>query len=328
MRRPDRTTRPRTVAPWALALLAAGCIQQDPQSAPPPTAPESRIELRLIGGLPLVEGRLPGDVTAWFLIDTGAGDFTLLDQNLSSSLGLKHEIVRDPLMPSIHYSAKVPFLEVDSMGRRDFTAYVAEGLSERAELADLGVTVRGVLGTGWFRDHCLWFDWGRGEFTAEHARLPLARHIALPLRFGISGELHVTVVVNGVACDALVDTGSPETLLSRETAERLKVRFDAAKLGLHRETAVGVGAVRDGVAERVEFGTAELRDVLLLVVERRIPGADLVLGTDLLSHWGVILDLAPKPYLVLDPFHGKAGPERRAPIPAPEGAPGNSGGAP
>ncbi len=309
------------VAAIVLLLAAVSCRLLEP---PPPSEPlpEQRVELRIAAGLPLVEGRLPGDVRAWFLIDTGAGDFTLFDQQLSSALGLKHELIRDPLMPSIHFSTRVPFLEVDGMGRRDFTAYVAEGLSERPELSGLGVVVHGVLGTGWFRGKCLWFDWNKREFTAERARVRLARHIALPLRFGVGGDLHLTVRLNGIACEALLDTGSAETLVTRELADRLAIRYDAAKLALHRPTAVGDGAVRDGVLDRFALGTAELNDLPVMVVERRIPNADLVVGTDVLSHYGVILDLGDPAYLVLDPLEGAAEPQARAPLPsAPGGAP-------
>jgi predicted aspartyl protease len=274
----------------------------------------------------VAEARLPGDVRAWFLIDTGAGKFTLFDASLSSALALRHELVRDPLMPSISYSASAPFLEIDSMGRRNLTVHVAEGLADRAELADLDVPVQGVLGTHFFRGHCLWIDWGKREFTAMWPRVRHARHVALPLRYGVGGELHATIRINGIACDALIDTGSAETLLSTESAERLSIRFDSGKLGLHLETAIGVGAVRDGVLQRLALGTEELTECPVLVVERRIPNADLILGTDVLSHWGTILDFGERPYLVLDPLAGKADPSARERLPIPEPATPPAGG--
>ena len=323
-RTPDAARASLAVA-LAATLVAAGLTScaLPPSSPPPPSGqaePPVLAPLHLEGGLPVVAARLPGDVRAWFLIDTGAGKFTLLDTSLSAALALKHELVRDPLMPSISYSARLPFLDVDSMGRRDLTAYVADGLAERRELAGLGVAVQGVLGTHYFRGHCLWIDWGRREFSAMWPRVRHSRHVALPLRFGVGGELHATVRINGIACDALIDTGSAETLLATETAERLQIRFDAAKLGLHRETAIGLGAVRDGALQRLALGTEELADVPVLVVERRIPNADLILGTDVLSHWGTILELGERPYLVLDPLQGQADPAARAHLPPPEAA--------
>jgi hypothetical protein len=46
-----------------------------------------------------------------------------------------------------------------------------------------------------------------------------------------------------------------------------------------------------------------------------MPHANLLIGTDVLSRYGVILDLSDAPYLVLDPVEGAARPEG-APQPA------------
>jgi predicted aspartyl protease len=320
---------------WRAALLAmaslvgaVACKSGDSGEQPPAeSSGPSRVPMRIAAGLPLVEGRLPGDARAWFLIDTGAGDFTLLDQELTAALGLKHELIHDPLLPSIHFTAQVPFLEVGGMGRRNFRAYVAEDLSLRPELSGLGVKVHGVLGAGWFRGRCLWFDWGKDEFSTDHPRVRHSRHVALPLARGVSGELRTTIKLNGVACEALIDTGSAETLVSKEVADRLPIHYDAEKIGLHRETSIGAGAVRDAIVERVDLGAESLTSVPVLVIDRRLPNADLIVGTELLSHWGVILDLSDRPYLVLDPLEGKAGPEAREPMPLPgAGEPGDATG--
>jgi clan AA aspartic protease (TIGR02281 family) len=186
--------------------------------------------------------------------------------------------------------------------------------------------VHGVLGVGWFRGRCLWFDWGKSEFSTDHPRVRHSRHVALPLGRGVSGELRTTIKLNGVACEALIDTGSADTLVSKEVADRLGIRYDAEKLGLHRETSIGPGAVRDGIVDRVDLGAESLPNVPVLVIDRRLPNADLIVGTELLSHWGVILDLSERPYLVLDPLEGKAGPEAREPVPLPgAGEPGEGG---
>jgi len=76
---------------------------------------------------------------------------------------------------------------------------------------------------------------------------------------------------------------------------------------VHRETSIGPAAVRDGTLERLSLASEEITKLPILVVERRLPNADLVLGTDVLSRYGVILDLAEHPYLVLDPEEGGAG---------------------
>lgn len=300
-------------APLAAVLLTAACSADLLRPQPPPTPPEVRTPMTVAAGLPLVEGRLPDDRRAWFLVDTGAGDFTLLDERLSQSLGLKHDLVRDPLMPSIHFSAALPFLEVDGMGRRDLTVYVTDALAERAEVAATGQQVEGVLGAGFFRGHCLWFDWKKGEFTATRPRVRLARHVPIPLRRGAGGELRATVRVNGVDAEMLLDTGSPRTLVTRELADRLHVPYVVEPEPAVVPTSIGPAAVHAGTLPRLSLGSEELLDVPVAVVERRLPHAELVLGTDVLSRYGVILDLAERAYLVLDPGSGgaaPAGPER------------------
>ena len=306
----DSTT---TCATSALAILAAistlgstGCAS-DRGRSPESIEPEVRTEMRLERGLPLVEARLPGEGElgrAWFLIDTGAGNFTLLDEGLTGSLRLKHDLVRDPLMPSIHFSAVVPFVEVDGMGRKDLLVYVTDGLADRTELADLGVRVQGVLGAGYFRGRCLAFDWANKEFTATRPRKPLARHVTIPLRFGQAGDLHATVRVNGHDAEVVIDTGSGQTLVAQEVADRLGIAYDRGKVAPHRETSIGAAAVREGTIERLSLGTQDLTKVPVLVLERRLPNADIVLGTDVLSRFGVILDLADHAWLVLDPLEG------------------------
>ncbi len=308
-----RRSRPSSSAPARLALAlvlaagaAAGCMPELLRPEAPASAPEVRVALRVSQGLPLVEGRLPGDRRAWFLIDTGAGDYTLLDEGLTTALRLKHDLVRDPLLPSIQFCAQLPFLEVDGMGRRDLTVHVVEALADRAELSELGVRVEGVLGTGYFRGECLWLDWGRGEFTAKRPRVGLARHVPIPLRIGLGGDLRATLRVNGRDAETLVDTGSGRTLVAKEFADEALLAYDQDKVALHQETSIGAAAVREGTIGRLSLGSEEVADVAVLVVERRLPNAVLVLGTDVLSRYGVILDLGPRPYLVLDPLEGKA----------------------
>ena len=68
---------------------------------------------------------------------------------------------------------------------------------------------------------------------------------------------------------------------------------------LHREVrdltlVLGDGERLEGLTVRVAAGA--------------IPQAHLLLGTDVLSRFGVILDLAPRPFLVLIPEEGPPAP--------------------
>ena len=64
---------------------------------------------------------------------------------------------------------------------------------------------------------------------------------------------------------------------------------------------MGPGTVHPATIATLGLGTAERSAVPVLVVERRFPNAELVLGTDVLSQQRILLDLSERPYLVLDP---------------------------
>ncbi len=208
-----------------VVLTLPACAQWRRPAPPPPPVPSA---LRFSHGVPLVAVHGPDDRSAWFVVDTGAGQFSFMDPSFSRALGLKCDVVHDPAIPLVFLSAQVPFLELEGFGRRDLTVYVTE-MSDRAEFAGLDVKVQGALGTGYFRGQCLHFDWGKGEFTPNELRQPLARHVALPLRFGPSGELFCTVRIDGVQCQALVDTASTLSLVTREFADAARISFDAKK---------------------------------------------------------------------------------------------------
>jgi predicted aspartyl protease len=214
----------------SVALAAAGCSPELMRPAPEATPPDVPVEMRFERGVPLVEGRLPGTGggRVWFVIDTGAGDFTLLDESLTTSLRLKHELATDPRLPSANFSTTLEFLEVDGMGRADYTAFVTDSLASRPELTGISVPVQGVLGAGYFRGRCLRFDWASGRFSASHPRVRLARQVPIPLRYGTAGELYATLRVNGSDAVALVDTASATTLVAQELADRIGLAYDRA----------------------------------------------------------------------------------------------------
>jgi clan AA aspartic protease (TIGR02281 family) len=294
-----------------LTLPACADLLHKKDASPPPPV---RSALHYVNGIALVAVHAPNDHTAWFALDTGAGNFTFIDPKYGKTLGLKFDIVRDPAIPFINLSAPIEFLEVDGFGRRDVTVFVNE-ISERAAFADLDVKVQGVLGTGFFKGQCLHLDWAKGEFTPNELRQRRARHVAVPLRYGTSGELYCTVKIDGSACEALVDTASPQTLLTKEFADQFGIKVDKRGPVVHIETSLGPAAVADGVVDVLTLGTEEVKDLPVGVVDRRMPHANLLIGTDVLSRFGVILDLADAPYLVLDPLEGAARPEGTVPPP-------------
>jgi len=72
------------------------------------------------------------------------------------------------------------------------------------------------------------------------------------------------------------------------------------------DTSLGQVPAHDGKIDVLGLGAIEVRDLAVGVVERRMPHANFLLGTDVLSRFGVLLDLADEPYLIFDPVEGKA----------------------
>jgi hypothetical protein len=95
--------------------------------------------------------------------------------------------------------------------------------------------------------------------------------------------------------------------VTREFADDAKLVFDRKAAVVQVDTSLGLVPVREGKVGCLGLGALEVRDLPVHVVERRMPHANFLLGTDVLSRFGVLLDLADEPYLVLDPVEGKAG---------------------
>jgi hypothetical protein len=294
------------LVPLVFLVWLPACAEMMAKRNAPPPAPV-RSALHFVNGIALVAVHAPNDHTAWFALDTGAGNFSFIDPGYGKVLGLKFDIVRDPAIPFINLSAPVKFLELDGFGRKDVTVFVSE-VSERAAFSDLDVKVQGVLGTGFFRGQCLHLDWAKGEFTPNEVRQRRARQVPVPLRYGTSGELYCSVKVDGASCEALLDTASPQTLITKEFADQVKLTVDQRGPVVHVDTSIGPAALADGTIRCLTLGTEEVKDLPVGVVDRRMPHANLLIGTDVLSRYGVLLDLTDAPYLVLDPAEGGAKP--------------------
>lgn len=315
----DRGGVAAIAAALLIPLALPACAELFTKREDPPPTPV-RNALHLSHGIALVAVHAPNDRTSWFAIDTGAGRFTFIDQSFGKALGLKYDIVRDPAIPFINLSSKLDFLDVKGFGRRNLTVYVND-VGDRAAFSGLDVKVEGVLGTGFFRGQCLRFDWARQEFTPNEPRQRLARHVPIPLRYGSSQELYCSVKVEGLPCEALIDTASPQTLLTKEFADQAKVDYDRSGPPLHVETSLGAAPLSDGTIRVLTLGTEELKDLPVGVVDRRMPHANLLIGTDVLSRYGLLLDLGDSPYLVLDTGEGAAPPAEKSEPPKSDAPP-------
>ncbi len=265
--------------------------------------PEGRPEeifvpLRVENGRLSLEVALPRRLRTFFLFDSGSGDLTLIDRSLSRELRLHHEVVDDAQRPYLNIETELGFLEAGSVGKEDVMVYV-DDFDHREHLADLPVS--GVFGAGFFRGECLFFDLANGVYSSNHPRGLLPGQVPLALRWGPQATLSLTVRVNGQEVKALVDTGSAHTYVAPGFAVRAGLRIQDpsdAQSGPQGRRSVFLP----------ELGLEELTQSDLWVYaadrDRDVPHADLRLGMDVLQNYGLIFDLSPEPYLVLDPSRG------------------------
>lgn len=160
--------------------------------------------------------------------------------------------------------------------------------------------VAGLLGAPLWAGYDLELDLPRGRVALHAVRdcpdgpRPFAPpYVLLPMRLGPEGQPVVTVSVNGVALDAVLDTGSRATLLTEGAATRV---------GLGLPLLAGTTRGVDGSAVPVrQYATRELRvgweavpGAVVSVARIDISGADMLLGTDYLGPRRVWVSYASK----------------------------------
>jgi hypothetical protein len=238
------------------------------------------VQLRWQDGLPLVPATVNGH-PGWFLLDTGSGDFTVVDQALSQRLQLRHEPVLQGGQQFLTVRAEVPNLTAAGLTREHGLVYV-DDLAKRPRLA--AVAPDGVLGTGFFKGESLEIDFARSRLRVAPAVGADRRHV-LDLRWGPAGTLTCRVEIGGQSVTALLDTGSRRSLLSPRLA---------AQLG-------GAGQSEVTLEEIVVAGHP-LSAKVLQVAEGGLPQADLLLACDLLQDFRLHLNLVAEPsgYLVAE----------------------------
>ena len=277
-----------------LLVCLGACTAGSGPPLPPPELPEQRVPLRVEDGRYLVPVRLPNDRLEWFLFDTGSGRYTLVDKDLSRGLSLDHQVVGDGQSNFLHVRSQLPFAEIGALGRREVEVFV----EDFASLPHLDESAaEGVVGTGFFQNACVLLDPFRGICSSNHPRVLPAGARILRLSWGAEGTLVCDAKLDRIPCRAVIDTGSRFSKVSPSFTFRHGVRTRLVEEDDFREA---------GDQEVVERATIMLGDwtqtLETLHVGRRdweIPGADLLIGMDLLGRVPLIFDLSSEPLLVI-----------------------------
>lgn len=143
-----------------------------------------------------------------------------------------------------------------------------------------------------------------------------------------SNKPYVTVEVNGVKLNAILDTGAPGSSITRHGAELAGIHFDGTDVR-KAGTSGGIGSEKVGSwfakFDTVSIGQETVKHVELLVHEDSSRGhgaIDFILGTDYLRTHRILFAMSQDrlyvSYLGGDPFPPR---ERRSPAPLPPSAP-------
>ncbi|MCE4557951.1 retroviral-like aspartic protease family protein [Pelomonas cellulosilytica] len=229
----------------------------------------------------------------------GQGPFDMvLDTAAQSSVitaALAQELRLQPLpgesisVQGVSGSAQVALYPVDELKTDLFQAqFVAlPGLPNAGS-----TSARGILGVEHFAQGKLGFDHREGRLTFSASSPVTAGSAAIQGRLDELGLLHVPLSIDGVAVDALVDTGASTSVANWAVVAALGWRRDDPRLkaaGGIRGATQAVSSVMSTHVDRFKIGPATLSNVPILVTApagAREEKPHLILGIDLLAVLG------------------------------------------
>lgn len=150
----------------------------------------------------------------------------------------------------------------------------------------LGKTVRSLLAWGMIfigamAGYGLWEDI-RKDIAPQQSVLEDGAGISVPR--SADGHFHLTLLVNGIPVEFLVDTGATDMVLTREDAVRVGLDPDTMPFLGRARTANGVVETAYGSVESVALGPFRFRDVDVAVNGGDMSGS--LLGMSFLSRFG------------------------------------------
>ena len=128
----------------------------------------------------------------------------------------------------------------------------------------------------------LWDDI-RGSLSSNQAVIS-DRVIEVPR--GFDGHYHLTLTVNGIDVDFVVDTGASQVVLTREDAERVGLDPDALDFIGSAATANGIVAIAPVRLDEVELGPIRDRNLRAVVNDGDLFSS--LLGMDYLGRFSAI----------------------------------------
>lgn len=141
-------------------------------------------------------------------------------------------------------------------------------------------TAWGLIFLGVIAGYGLWSD-VRTELVPQQTVVDGGSAVEVPRHPG--GHFRLTVALDGVPVDFLVDTGATDIVLTREDAERIGLDVDALPFIGRARTANGEVATAYTTVDEVILGPIIHRNVSVAVNEGEMPGS--LLGMSYLSRF-------------------------------------------
>lgn len=245
-------------------------------------------------GRPTIDARFNGKAPVRMVVDTAA-QMSLVTLPLVHELGFP-ELGEGMTLDGVAGTSRAELFGVE---RFETDLFAIENVALLA-LPNAGVTeARGIIGMENFPQGRLEFDRVGGRLSLGPSGRPEG-YVAVQGRLDDAGLLIVPVEIDGVAFDALIDTGAGVSVVSGGALDALGWSDDDPRLkaaGAIRGATRHQTAVRAGQVGLIKLGPVNFRDIDLIFADAPGPGdprsepadsrlfdrPDLILGSDLLN---------------------------------------------
>ena len=288
----------------AFLLLLAGCAPELPAVPGCALVPLGRVTVEVVADVPVVNAFIVGQPVR-MLLDTGA-TFTVVTPQAVSRLGLRpggRPIVMEGAGGrTLAMPVTLPEFVMGQARLRNVPAIAGRALDVASD---------GVLGVTLLYAFEIDLDVPNRVMTLYRARRcgPITppwtgSYTELPAQHAPQGQLMVPIRINGIALQAVFDTGNSLTLITRPAAERVglgALLVSAAPAARARTFVPGGAPVRLVPFERLEVGGSTTLSPVLLVADLPAAAGDALLGGDFVTTHRVWLALEAGQVFVAGP---------------------------